>query len=80
MALISSTTSYSDLADTDIVIEAVFEDMDLKKKIFGELDAACKPETILASNTSSLDINEIGAATSRPDKVCGAQFLARRMS
>ncbi len=76
MALISSTTSYSDLADTDIVIEAVYEDMDLKKKIFGELDVACKPETILASNTSSLDINEIGAATSRPDKVCGAHFFS----
>ena len=74
MAMISSTTSYSDLADTDIVIEAVFEDMDLKKKIFGELDVAGKPETILASNTSSLDINEIGAATSRPDKVCGPLF------
>jgi 3-hydroxyacyl-CoA dehydrogenase len=76
MGMISGTTDYADVADADIVIEAVFEDMDLKKKIFAELDSACKPETILASNTSSLDINEIGAATGRPDKVCGAHFFS----
>ncbi len=76
VGLISGTTDYADLADADIVIEAVFEDMDLKKKIFGELDKACKAEAILASNTSSLDINKIGAATGRPDKVCGAHFFS----
>jgi 3-hydroxyacyl-CoA dehydrogenase len=74
--LISGTTDYADLADVDIVIEAVFEDMDLKKKIFAELDQVCKPETILASNTSTLDINEIAAATGRPDKVCGTHFFS----
>ncbi len=76
MGLISGTTEYADLADVDIVIEAVFEEMELKKKIFAELDKVCKPETILASNTSSLDINEIATATNRPDKVCGTHFFS----
>ncbi len=76
VGLISGTTDYADLADVDIVIEAVFEDMDLKKKIFAELDKVCKPEAILATNTSTLDINEIATATKRPDKVCGTHFFS----
>ena len=76
MSLISGTTDYADLADADLVIEAVFEDMDLKKKIFASLDDVCKPETILASNTSSLDINEIATATNRPEKICGTHFFS----
>ena len=76
MALITGTTDYEDVAGADIIIEAVFEDMVLKKKIFRELDEICKPEAILASNTSSLDINEIAASTSRPEKVCGTHFFS----
>ncbi|NQV55283.1 MAG: enoyl-CoA hydratase/isomerase family protein [Rhodospirillales bacterium] len=76
LGLISTTTDYADISDADIVIEAVFEDMGLKKKIFAELDAKCKPEAILASNTSTLDINEIGSVTKRPDKVLGTHFFS----
>jgi len=76
MSLVSGTTDYADLADVDIVIEAVFEEMELKKKIFAELDKVCKPEAILASNTSTLDINEIATATNRPEKVCGTHFFS----
>jgi 3-hydroxyacyl-CoA dehydrogenase len=76
MGLISTATDYGAIKDSDIVIEAVFEDMDLKKKIFAELDKVCKASAILASNTSTLDINEIGAATERPDKVCGTHFFS----
>ena len=76
MGLIAGTTDYADLADADIVIEAALEDMDLKKKIFAVLDEACKPDAILASNTSSLDIDEIAAATDRPDKVVGMHFFS----
>jgi 3-hydroxyacyl-CoA dehydrogenase len=59
-----------------MVIEAVFEDMDLKKTIFGELDAICKPGALLASNTSALDVNEIAAVTSRPESVIGMHFFS----
>ena len=76
VGLISGTTDYANLTDVDIVVEAVFEDMELKKKIFSELDSVCKPEAILASNTSTLDINEIAKATGRPDKVCGTHFFS----
>ena len=76
LSLISSTTDYRDIGDVDLVIEAVFEDMALKKNIFKNLDEICKPETILASNTSTLDINEIGSVTKRPDKVCGTHFFS----
>ena len=76
MGLIAGTTDYADLADADIVIEAALEDMDLKKKIFATLDGTCKPDAILASNTSSLDIDEIAAATGRPDKVVGMHFFS----
>ncbi len=76
MSLISGATDYADLADVDIVIEAVFEEIELKKKIFAELDKVCKPDAILASNTSTLDINEIATSTNRPDKVCGTHFFS----
>ena len=76
LGLISSTVDYADLAEADVVIEAVFEEMELKKEVFGKLDAVCKREAILASNTSTLDVNEIAAATGRPDKVIGTHFFS----
>ena len=72
----SGTVDYADLADADIVIEAVFEDMDLKKQVFSKVDEVCKPGAILATNTSSLDIDEIAAATSRPADVVGTHFFS----
>ena len=76
MALISGTTNYQDIEDKDLVIEAVFENMDLKKKIFAEIDSICKPDAILATNTSTLDVNEIARATRRPEKVVGLHFFS----
>ncbi|MEP1122745.1 MAG: 3-hydroxyacyl-CoA dehydrogenase NAD-binding domain-containing protein [Ilumatobacter sp.] len=76
MALITGSTSKQDFADCDMVIEAVFEDMELKKSIFRELDGICKPGALLASNTSALDINEIAAVTSRPESVIGMHFFS----
>ncbi len=76
MALITGSTDKADFADCDIVIEAVFEDMELKKSIFRELDEICKPGALLASNTSALDINEIAAVTSRPESVIGMHFFS----
>lgn len=76
IALISGTTSYDDIGDVDMVIEAVFENLDLKKEIFGKLDAACKPGTILATNTSYQDVDAIAAATSRPEDVVGMHFFS----
>lgn len=76
MSLIDGTLTYDDFADKDLVIEAVFESMDLKKKIFSELDAKCKPGAILASNTSTLDIDEIASATKRPEDVIGLHFFS----
>ena len=76
MALIRPTLRYADLSDADIVIEAVFEEMDLKKTVFKELDAVCKPSAVLATNTSTLDINEIAASTSRPEQVIGLHFFS----
>lgn len=73
---ISGTTDYADIADADIVIEAVFEDMDLKKQIFGTLDETCKPGAILATNTSTLNVDEIAAATKRPADVIGTHFFS----
>ena len=75
MGLIRGTTDYAELADSDFVIEAAFEDMDLKKEIFRRLDEACKPDTILATNTSTLDIDHISAATKRPGRVIGTHFF-----
>lgn len=76
MSMISGTLAYEDLSDADIVIEAVFENMALKKEIFTTLDKVCKPGAILASNTSTLDIDEIAAVTSRPEDVIGLHFFA----
>ena len=76
MAVITGSTDKNDFADCDVVIEAVFEDMALKKSIFAELDQICKPGAILASNTSALDINEIASATSRPEWVIGMHFFS----
>ncbi len=76
MALISPTTSYDDITDADIVIEAVFEEMDIKKEVFGILDKIAKPDAILATNTSTLDVDEIAAATSRPESVIGTHFFS----
>ncbi len=76
MGLITGSTSKQDFADCDMVIEAVFEDMDLKKSIFKELDEICKPGALLASNTSALDVNEIAAVTSRPESVIGMHFFS----
>lgn len=72
---ITATTVVEDLGNVDIVIEAAVENMELKKKIFAELDQVCKPEAILATNTSSLSITEIASATSRPHKVIGMHFF-----
>ncbi|MDZ4860480.1 MAG: 3-hydroxyacyl-CoA dehydrogenase NAD-binding domain-containing protein [Candidatus Hydrogenedentes bacterium] len=76
MGLITPATSYDAIKNVDIVVEAVFEEMDIKKEVFKKLDAVCKPEAILATNTSTLDVNEIAAATSRPDKVIGLHFFS----
>jgi 3-hydroxyacyl-CoA dehydrogenase len=76
MGLITPTLSMDDLATVDLVVEAVFERMDIKKDVFGKLDAICKPGAILASNTSYLDINEIAAATKRPGDVVGLHFFS----
>tara|TARA_B100000315_G_scaffold257675_1_gene307260 strand:- start:3125 stop:5233 length:2109 start_codon:yes stop_codon:yes gene_type:complete len=73
---ISGAASYDSLSNVDLVIEAVFEDMDLKKKVFAELDGVCKPGAILASNTSTLDINEMAAMTKRPESVIGLHFFS----
>jgi len=76
MALIKGTTSYDALAEADLVIEAVFEDMALKKEIFATLDRVAKPDAILATNTSYLDTNAIAAATRRPENVVGLHFFS----
>jgi 3-hydroxyacyl-CoA dehydrogenase len=76
MALLSGTTNYADLHDVDLVIEAVFEKMSVKKEVFGALDKVCKPGAILASNTSTLDLNEIAQSTSRPEDVIGLHFFS----
>ncbi len=76
MQLFIPTTDYADLADADLVIEAVFENMDLKKSIFGRLDEVCKEGAILATNTSTLDVDEIASATSRPADVLGMHFFS----
>jgi 3-hydroxybutyryl-CoA dehydrogenase len=72
---IIGTTDMGDLADCDFIIEAVIEDLDLKKQVYGQLDEICKPEVILATNTSSMSITLIASATKRPDKVVGMHFF-----
>lgn len=76
MALLSTTLSYDDLKDCDLVIEAVFEEMGVKQKVFETLDQVCKPGAILASNTSTLDVNRIAAFTKRPQDVVGMHFFS----
>jgi 3-hydroxybutyryl-CoA dehydrogenase len=75
MGRIKGTTDMSLLKEVDFVLEAVIEDMELKKKVFRELDELCRPEVVLASNTSSMSLTEIASATKRPDKVCGMHFF-----
>ncbi|HEX2788220.1 MAG TPA: 3-hydroxybutyryl-CoA dehydrogenase [Ignavibacteria bacterium] len=75
LANIKTSLDLKDAKDSDLVIEAASENFDIKKKIFQDLDSACKPETILASNTSSISITEIAAVTKRADKVIGMHFM-----
>lgn len=72
---IKATTDMDQLKDVDFVIEAVIEDLELKKSVFKELDQLCRPEVIFASNTSSMSLTEIASATNRPDQVCGMHFF-----
>jgi len=76
MALLLGTLDYADLADADLVIEAVFESMAVKRQVFATLDEVCKPGAILASNTSTLDIDQIAACTRRPQDVIGLHFFS----
>ena len=76
MALLSSTLSYDDIKDADLVIEAVFEELGVKESVFRRLDEVMKPGAILASNTSTLDLNKIAAFTRRPQDVVGLHFFS----
>ena len=76
LARFKPSTDYADLANTDLVIEAVFEDLDVKKAVFRQLDAVCKPGAVMATNTSYLDIDAIAASTSRPQDVIGLHFFS----
>ncbi|WP_186429421.1 3-hydroxybutyryl-CoA dehydrogenase [Clostridium sp. BSD9I1] len=75
LARLTGTVDLNMAADCDLIIEAAVENMKIKREIFAELDKICKPETILASNTSSLSITEVATATTRPDKVIGMHFF-----
>jgi len=75
LSRIKTSTKFEDLADTDLVIEAVFEDLNVKKETFKKLDATTRPDIMLATNTSSLPIIEIAVITKRPDKVIGMHFF-----
>lgn len=75
IARISHTLNYEDCKDADLVIEVIAENQSLKEEIFQQLDAICKPETIFASNTSSISITALSTATQRPDKVIGMHFF-----
>src|SRR3989440_4374239 len=76
MGLIKGTTDFNAIADADIVIEAVFEEMPIKKEVFARIDKIAKPDAVLATNTSTLDVNEIASATSRPESVIGTHFFS----
>ncbi len=76
MSLLTGTTDFNDFANADVVIEAIYENMDVKKETFAKLDGVAKQGAILASNTSALDIDQIAAATSRPESVIGLHFFS----
>src|SRR2546425_3633495 len=76
MGLITGTTDWNAVKDADIIIEAVFEEMPIKKEVFAKLDGLAKPDAVLASNTSTLDVNEIASATKRPESVIGTHFFS----
>ena len=76
MGLITGTTDFNAIADADIVVEAVFEEMPIKKEVFAKIDKICKTDAVLATNTSTLDVNEIGGATTRPESVIGMHFFS----
>lgn len=75
LSRLATTTELSDLSVADVILEAVFERMDVKKKLFAEVDKICKPGACLVSNTSGLSITEVASATKRPDKVIGMHFF-----
>jgi 3-hydroxybutyryl-CoA dehydrogenase len=72
---VSATSSFHDLADCDLVIESILEDLETKKVLFAELDSICKPDTIIATNTSTLPVIEMAMQTNRPERVCGVHFF-----
>src|SRR5580765_1838428 len=76
MGLITGTTDFKAAADADMVVEAVFEEMPVKKEVFAKLDALAKPDAVLATNTSTLDVDEIASATKRPESVIGTHFFS----
>ncbi|MGH7333716.1 MAG: 3-hydroxyacyl-CoA dehydrogenase NAD-binding domain-containing protein [Candidatus Rokuibacteriota bacterium] len=76
MGLITGTTDFGAVADADIVIEAVFEEMPIKKEVFAKLDGLCKADAVLATNTSTLNVDEIASATRRPESVVGMHFFS----
>ncbi|MVA99524.1 3-hydroxyacyl-CoA dehydrogenase [Nitratireductor sp. CAU 1489] len=76
LGLLTGTTDYADLAECDLIIEAVFEEMAIKKEVFAKIEAVARPGTVLASNTSYLDIDEIAASTGRPQDVVGLHFFS----
>jgi 3-hydroxyacyl-CoA dehydrogenase len=76
MGLITGTTDFGAIADADIVVEAVFEEMPIKKEVFAKIDKICKPDAVLASNTSTLDVDQIASATARPESVIGMHFFS----
>jgi 3-hydroxyacyl-CoA dehydrogenase len=76
MGLITPTTDWNAVKDADIIVEAVFEEMPIKKEVFAKLDGLAKPGAVLATNTSTLDVNEIGGATKRPESVIGTHFFS----
>jgi 3-hydroxyacyl-CoA dehydrogenase len=76
MGLIAGTTDFNAVKDADLVIEAVFEEMPIKKEVFAKLDGIAKPDAVLATNTSTLDVDEIASATKRPESVIGTHFFS----
>ena len=76
MGLISTTLAYEDLGQADVVVEAVYENLDVKKKVFEEFEKVCKPGAIIASNTSGLDVDAMASVTSRPEDVIGLHFFS----